>query len=164
MMGSELEDLLKHVSPDVLELNKDQLVVGRITDMGQGGEVVAKKTGNKWKNKPTTVNGIKFQSKKEARRYQELKQMEEDDRISGLVLQPRFLLQEGFVTPQGKKIRPIHYHADFMYKMYQKGILYAIIEDVKGNKNVTTAEFKLKWKMVQYVYREKPFYEFVLHD
>jgi len=163
-MGSELEELFKHVSPDVLELNKDQLVVGRIVDLGDGGEM-PKKSGNKWKNQPVEVDGIKFQSKKEAKRYRELKGMEHRGEIDDLVLQPQFLLQEGFVTPTGTKIRPINYRADFMYKTTDKsGLTHAVVEDVKGSKSVTTAEFKLKWKIVQYKHKDLPFYEFRLVD
>ena len=41
-----------------------------------------------------TVDGIKFQSRLEARRYTQLKQMEKDGVIRNLVLQPKFLLQD----------------------------------------------------------------------
>ena len=62
--------------------------------------------------------------------------------------QPRFLLQRGFTTHEGKKIRPITYIADFLIT-YKDGTKEVI--DVKG---VKTDTFKLKWKMVQYKYQE----------
>lgn len=161
-MGSELEDLLKHMSPDVKNLNP-ALVVGRVTQLdGTEEDILIPK--NKFGAKKTVVDGITFDSKKEAKRYQELKRMQEDGKIEGLVTQPQFLLQEGFVTPRGKKIRPIYYSADFVYKVEKSGILHAVVEDVKGGKATQTSTFKLKWKMLQYAYRENQFYEFVIHD
>ncbi len=52
---------------------------------------------NKYKNKKVTIGNITFDSKKEARRYEELKLMEKTGLISNLVLQPRFTLQEKFI-------------------------------------------------------------------
>jgi hypothetical protein len=40
------------------------------------------------------------------------------------------------------------------------GITKDIIEDVKGGKATQTREFRLKWKMLLYAYRDKPSYEF----
>ena len=161
-MGSELEDLLKHVSPDVFELNR-HLVVGRVTQL-DGSKENTLLPRNKFNAKKTVVDGITFDSKKESMRYVELKKMVESGEIKSLLLQPKFLLQEGFVTPAGKKIRPIHYTADFSYKAERNGMGCGIIEDVKGGKATQTDVFKIKWKMLQYIYREKPFYEFVIVD
>jgi len=44
----------------------------------------------KYKNIKTTVDGITFDSAKEARRYGELKMLERSRLISGLQLQPSF--------------------------------------------------------------------------
>ena len=52
-----------------------------------------KKKKSKYKAVKTEINGIKFDSKKEARRYKELKILEKADEIKSLELQPRFLLQ-----------------------------------------------------------------------
>ena len=49
------------------------------------------------------VDGIKFQSRLEARRYTQLKEMEKDGIIHNLVLQPKFLLQEKFEDPYTHK-------------------------------------------------------------
>lgn len=46
---------------------------------------------NKYSNKITLVDGIKFDSKAEAKRYKELKLMEQAGLIKSLVLQPKFL-------------------------------------------------------------------------
>lgn len=94
---------------------------------------------NKYNNKFTYVDGIRFSSRKEAERYAVLKLLEKAGAISDLVLQPRFTLQESFVYA-GKKERKIEYVADFQYM--QGGNL--IVEDVKGLK---TPVYKLKRKL-----------------
>ena len=47
---------------------------------------------NKYKNKKTTINGIKFDSKLEAKRFTELKLLEKSGLIEDLKLQPSFEL------------------------------------------------------------------------
>ena len=83
----------------------------------------------KYKSKPTEIDGIKFASKMEANRYVKLKELQRENIISNLELQPSFLLQDGF-TRDGKKYRPIVYVADFRYKTGDK----VVVEDVKGFK------------------------------
>jgi predicted nucleic-acid-binding Zn-ribbon protein len=96
-----------------------------------------------------TVDGIKFQSRLEARRYTQLKQMEQEGVIRNLVLQPKFLLQERFKDPySGKVYQPIRYIGDFMYTD-QTG--HKIVEDTKG---FATDTFRLKFKLVIYKYPE----------
>jgi hypothetical protein len=86
------------------------------------------KRRHKFNAVPTVVDGIRFASKAEAKRYAELKLLERGKRISSLILQPRFWLScqragEGFV-----KIG--EYRADFSYWEGGK----QIVEDVKGFK------------------------------
>lgn len=106
-----------------------------------------KKKKSKYKAVKTEVNGIKFDSKKEARRYKELKILEKADEIKSLELQPRFLLQEKFKY-NGKTIRKIEYVADFRY-IDEKG--NTIVEDVKGMK---TEVYKIKKKIFLKKYGE----------
>ena len=92
----------------------------------------------------TTVDGITFDSKREANRYSELKMMEKAGIINSLKLQPEFKCQIN-----GKKI--CTYKADFEYLMVdeegpQGQIGYYIVEDVKGFK---TPVYKLKKKLVE---------------
>lgn len=96
---------------------------------------------NKYKNKKTVIDGIKFSSKKEAIRYSQLKILQANKEISDLKLQPKFLLQEKFIGPNGEKIRDIHYIADFLYIDKERGV---IVEDVKG---IKTEIYKLKRKL-----------------
>lgn len=71
---------------------------------------------------PTTIDNIRFSSKKEARRYAELKLLELAGEITALELQPRFPLHVGTV-----KIG--EYRGDFRYQDRRLG---SVVEDCKG--------------------------------
>lgn len=77
------------------------------------------------------IDGITFDSKKEAARYRDLKLMERAKLISNLELQPEYLLIERTII-NGKNHRAIIYKADFKYYDNVKNKL--IVEDVKGFK------------------------------
>lgn len=77
----------------------------------------------KYRAKPTEVDGIRFASKAESRRYIELKLMQEHGVIRDLVLQPRYP-----IVVNGVKI--CTYVADFKY--YDKERKREVVEDVKG--------------------------------
>ena len=70
---------------------------------------------SKYHNVKTTVAGIKFDSRKEARRYEILQKAQDMGIIRGLRLQEDFTLQEAYTTAEGKRIRAIRYAADFTY-------------------------------------------------
>lgn len=105
---------------------------------------------NKYRNQKVVIDGIRFDSKAEGNRYKELKMLEKNKYITGLVLQPKFELQEKYKNNKGESIRAIVYKADFMYKENGK----VIVEDVKG---METKEFKLKKKLFEYKYPEVEF-------
>lgn len=102
----------------------------------------------KYHNKKVIYNGIKFDSKKEMKRYIELKLLEKNGVISNLKLQPKFLLQPSYINAENKKIKAIYYIADFMY--YDNKAKKCIIEDTKGMK---TDVYKLKKKIFEYIYK-----------
>ena len=102
---------------------------------------------NKYKNKKTMVDGIKFDSEMESHYYIYLKQLKEIGEVVDFVLQPAYLLQEGFDL-NGKRIRPITYKADFKV-IYKDG--HEEVIDVKGK---LTEEFKIKRKMLLYRYKD----------
>lgn len=106
---------------------------------------------NKYGAEKTTVDGIKFDSSGESKRYATLKLLERAGAIKNLKLQPHFLLQESF-THDGHKERKIEYIADFQYE--KDGQI--IIEDFKGKK---TEVYKLKRKLFLYKYRDIVFKE-----
>lgn len=93
---------------------------------------------NKYSAIKTEVDGIKFDSKAEARRYQNLRLLEKAGEISELSLQPRYDL-----VVNGKKCG--FYKADFKYIENGK----EVVEDVKG---ITTTVYKLKKKLVKAIY------------
>ena len=99
---------------------------------------------SKYYNQPTIVDGIKFDSRKEAQHYLELKLLQSAKVISNLELQPKFILQESF-KKKGKTYREISYIADFKYT--ENG--QVIVEDVKGKE---TEVFKIKHKLFEYRY------------
>lgn len=104
---------------------------------------------SKYKAKKTTIDGITFDSNAEARRYQQLKLLERGGAIKNLSLQPRFMLQEGFVNVHtGKKERAIEYVADFMYDEGDR----TVVEDVKGFK---TADYQIKRKLFLFKYQSE---------
>ena len=99
---------------------------------------------SKYNAKKTDIDWIRFDSKKEANRYKELKLLEKSWEITGLLLQPEFILQRKFER-QGKCYRPIIYKADFLYYKDWK----QIVEDVKWFK---TDVYNIKKKLLLYKY------------
>jgi len=92
---------------------------------------------HKYKAVRTEVDGISFASKKEARRYGELKLLERAGEIQSLKLQPRYPLWCDNKILKTVTGREYVYVADFAY--VEKGEM--IIEDTKGMK---TELYKLK--------------------
>lgn len=99
----------------------------------------------KYNNTKTTVDGIKFDSKREATRYSELKLLERAGKITDLILQPRFELIPKYEI-NGRKVRKMEYIADFQYVENGK----TVIEDAKGFK---TKEYLIKKKLFEYQYK-----------
>lgn len=103
---------------------------------------------SKYKNKKTVVNGITFDSKKEARRYLELKKLKDAGFIDDLELQVKFVL-----IPKQEGERECSYIADFVYKNKQTG--ETIVEDVKSSPRYKTDVYKIKKKLMLFVYNIK---------
>lgn len=100
------------------------------------------KMPSKYGNKITTVDGIKFHSRKEAKRYGELKAMEQGGYIVELVLQPKFPL-----LVNGEKIG--EYRADFSYRrVIGTDDSVFVVEDVKGGRATKTPLYRWKRKHV----------------
>lgn len=96
------------------------------------------KRAHKYGAVATVVDGVRFASKKEARRDAELKLMERAGKISMLHRQRSFDL-----CVNGIKI--CRYVGDWGYVENHK----AVVEDAKG---VQTPAFKLKWKLAKALY------------
>ena len=99
----------------------------------------------KYHSKKIYIGNLKFDSKKEANRYLELKSMLDKGEISELELQVPFILIEPF-TLNKKKYRKMEYIADFVYIQDGK----RIVEDTKGYK---TDVYKIKKKLMAYLYQ-----------
>jgi hypothetical protein len=106
-------------------------------------------TKRKYGNAKKVVDGVRFDSKAEAARYQRLKFLQNSGQITNLKLQPVFVLQPSF-KHQGRTIQAIKYVADFQYEEAGK----IVVEDVKG---VQTAEFRLKMKLLLRLYPDIDF-------
>ncbi len=102
---------------------------------------------------------IQFDSKKEARRYDELMAMLQAGEIRGLKLQPQFTLQEAYTTTEGVRVRAIRYQADFSYEKraeYWRGYegqcpddgWRLVVEDVKSRATKTRV-YAMKKKLMQ---------------
>lgn len=96
---------------------------------------------SKYHAQKTTVDGITFDSRKEADRYLALKGMEEDGAISDLRRQVRYELIPAFDV-DGRHYRPVFYVSDFTYTDGETG--KEIVEDVKG---MRTDTYRLKSKL-----------------
>lgn len=112
---------------------------------------------NKYGNKKVTIDGISFDSKKEARYYLLLRQREKDGEISNLRLQvpyeiiPAVYRDEICVLKTKTKTvrrcvqRAVHYIADFVYTDKDGN---ECVVDVKGGHATMTKEFLLKKKLM----------------
>ncbi|HKY87628.1 MAG TPA: DUF1064 domain-containing protein [Pseudorhodoplanes sp.] len=97
-------------------------------------------TYRKYRNVPTEVDGIKFASKREARRYAELKMLEKAGAISDLRLQPRYPL-----TVNGLHVCTMVGDFEYLDNETER----VVTEDAKG---VRTRDFINKAKLFHALY------------
>ena len=111
---------------------------------------------NKYKAKKIVVDGVEFDSKKEARQYGILKAREQAGEIKGLRRQVKFELLPAYYEPdtvgrrggikKGKIIeRECIYIADFVYLEDGK----VVVEDTKG---MRTKDYVIKRKLMYHVH------------
>lgn len=125
-------------------------------------------TYRKYKNRKIIVDGIKFDSKKEAERYKELKILERAGIIQKLQRQVKYVLIPAQYEPsdevyvkgkdkgkqkKGRLIeRECAYYADFVYTENGK----TVVEDVKGYRDGQAYNlFTIKRKLMLYVHNIK---------
>ena len=142
-----------------------QQVAGKLLETVKGKKAAIGKNA-KYHNVKVVADTIKFDSQKEYRRFLILMEAVRFGAIYDLRLQQNFTLVEGFTKPDGERIRPVVYKADFVYRvndvagasplvvdiddyMYWstlgKGTL--VIEDVKSQGTRTRAYIN-KYKMM----------------
>lgn len=119
------------------------------------------KRKQKYNASKTTIDGIIFDSRKEAKRYLFLKDLERSGDISNLHRQVTYELlpavTEQVIIRLKTKLksairtlqRPITYRADFVYCRDGK----VITEDVKASPKMIPADFKIKEKLFFYKYK-----------
>jgi hypothetical protein len=95
---------------------------------------------SKYHAQKETVDGITFASRKEAKRYRELKLLERANAITDLKLQVPFPL-----IHKSKYGREVKYIADFVYTEDGK----TVVEDTKGYR---TDVYKIKRRLMQELY------------
>ena len=114
---------------------------------------------NKYQAIKTCVNGIEFDSRKEARRYQELLLLQRAGEIQNLELQKKYVLipalyetyerigKKGQKLKDGKKLleKECSYIADFVYEENGE----EVVEDTKG---IKTKDYIIKRKLMLYVH------------
>lgn len=107
---------------------------------------------SKYHNEKASRGKLTFDSKKEARRFDELVLRQQAGEIRNLKLQSEHTLMESFMTLEGTRIQAIRYRDDFSYEepiTDATGTHWVLrVEDAKG---VKTDIYKMKRKL----FREK---------
>lgn len=148
-MGQSMAAVFKNFSDDVKELNAELFEPLGIGAHKQLDEALQPKRGNKYGARKVVMDGHTFDSAKEARRYQALKAQEEAGDISELTLQFEIMLLPGFVY-KGEKVQPIRYTCDFAYLKDGK----SVYEDVKSKATSRTTDFRIRWRLLQWQFRD----------
>ena len=152
MTMEEYQDYLKRKKE---QASKTAATVKQTQNKKGGGGIPHKQnnTKSKYSNKKVNIDGITFDSMKEANRYRELKLLEKVGEISNLVLQPVYVLLNGFEY-KSEKIRAIKYIGDFEYLDSKTGS--KVLEDTKGFK---TKDYLIKVKLLKNKYPDIDFRE-----
>ena len=104
---------------------------------------------SKFFSKKVVVDGITFDSKKEAQYYLTLKNAEKEGAIKNLELQKEYVLQDKFKI-NNKTRRQIVYKCDFSYISTKDDKLHVV--DVKSPYTAKDKVYRLKKKMFEYKY------------
>jgi hypothetical protein len=88
------------------------------------------KQTRKYANEPTEIDGVKFDSRAEAKRWCDLQILQRTGHIRDLQRQVRYVLVPRQIRPSGGVEREKAYVADFVYTDGRTG--RTVVEDVKG--------------------------------
>lgn len=102
---------------------------------------------NKYRSKKVTIWPYTFDSKLEAEYYNRLLMMQAQWDIDEIKVHPRYLLQDAFITADGKKVMKVEYIADFEV-LYINGVRHVV--DIKW---MATETALLKRKLFMWKYR-----------
>lgn len=100
----------------------------------------------KYHSRSIVVDGIKFPSHREARRYRELKLLERAGEIRDLELQKKYVLIPAQKKPSGGTERACTYTADFVYR---DSTGREVVEDAKG---MHTQQYVIRRKLMLWVH------------
>lgn len=107
------------------------------------------KRGNKFGARKKEIDGITFDSTKEAKRYQALKLLEQTGQIKELRRQVEYLLIPSQKKPSGGVERAVKYHPDFVYHT-RAGDL--VVEDVKSEPTRKKPDYVMRRKLMLMVH------------
>ena len=116
---------------------------GRIGEGGGEGfeSLKTPKKPRKYRNTKTVLDGITFDSKREAARYQELKALAARGVIEDFRHQAPFVLAPGVRFSDEKRAKPaLRYVADFSYRLDGR----LVVEDVKSAVTAGAAAYRIK--------------------
>ena len=103
----------------------------------------------KFGNRHVEIDGLRFDSAAEGRRYEQLRMLERAGEIQDLRVHPRYVIIDA-LRVGSRREKAIVYEADFAYTEMGR----QIVEDVKG---VETAVFRLKRRLFLQRYPELEF-------
>lgn len=102
---------------------------------------------NKFNAVKEVIDGIKFDSKTEARRYRELKLLERAGKIKDIEVQPVYILLKSVKFSGDDRAKPaMRYTADFRYYDIDKGEV--VVEDVKSKATAKLTDYKMRRHMM----------------
>ena len=105
--------------------------------------------GRKYRNQKVTIDGITFDSKREAGRYQELKALASKNLIEDFRHQVPFELAPGVRFSNEKRAKPaLRYVADFAYRLDGR----LVVEDVKSAITAKAAAYRIKRHLMMAVH------------
>lgn len=125
MAGLTMDELRAAIPAPLMRLIEAQLGAAR----------PSRPRRRKYGNVPVWVDGRRFDSRAEARRYEELRLLQSAGTIDWFCLQPTFVLPGG-----------IEYRADFI--VCHENLPCVQVEDVKGGKATKTKEYRLKRRLM----------------
>lgn len=128
---------------DIARLGPDAQKQIRLTLLAATMQELEKQRRNKYGNVVTELDGRKFDSKAEAKRYAELKALQRAGRITELICQPEYPITVNGVTVA-------RYLADFEYRTAEGRL---IIEDVKSPATAKNPCYRLKRKLVEVIHQ-----------
>ncbi len=122
--------------------NIPEELAAKILSQSGDGKPAPQEKPRKYRNEPCKIDGHKFASKKERRRWLELRLLEKAGEIGSIVCQPKYaLIVQGVYV--GK------YIGDFLYVDIRTG--RSIVEDVKSPATKTPV-YRLKKRLVAAIY------------